>query len=701
MGVHSKTPAIKVGQPLNPKVEDEKHSRPSEAHPNIPAGAWTLAGFCLASYVITVVFAFGNAVFTQIQYLALSPAHTLTILRTLSEATTLLLTALIASATEKTFWLLVSRIDGISLPDFLALQLNTGIWGWLKHVFRRRFRARGWGSLRISLALAVPVLAVVLLSDVTIYLLFDQKSLYPISAGVGTFDASYAEAYGDITAIYMSSDTWRLLQLNQWSYPSIPVVSCKPSSSESDCGSSYFLHGGIWLVAPWPTKNTSFPTADGYVMNQVRGVQLDFQPLDSNFQFDPEHDCAIAGQNNLVIGLCFSQGSTPHVVNTKLTSCPYSALCLSDLTWVSSPGWVTSMAVYTRRANVNLARYNLTTLSIDSLSPATPVATSARDLLQLYNTTFQPRNEVGYSSNLVAIEFVNLLSTYLNTAQVGGNVTINQASGVFYNLLALPLLYFQPTYMSPWSAIDKYNTDGTAQGYPLDQGLYTTASFARPHYSLLVGRWSVWLYTLGTGLLLLLCLLVLGPATFFPSRYRREIRNTTSWPVLDVVAHCQPQSEADPAEQAEEPWDLVAAIRAVKSNMTTPGSKQNRELNTRKFRIVARAVNDRSGVDGAARRDVENQQVDELTGRYIFMPDANLEGQDGGEAEREREIPSHGAVEERQVEERKEDGPGQAPTGNDHDEPILEEDHHDHHDQQRQRSHENLEEPDEGRRETS
>src|SRR5271155_2832937 len=102
---------------------------PSKGISNVPKVGWLLIIASAAFYSITIAFAFGNSALTDIRYLSLSPARTLTILRVLSEATSISLTALIANVTERTLWLLVSQESGIGFADFLALHAGTQLLG--------------------------------------------------------------------------------------------------------------------------------------------------------------------------------------------------------------------------------------------------------------------------------------------------------------------------------------------------------------------------------------------------------------------------------------------------------------------------------------------------------------------------------------------------------------------------------------------
>jgi hypothetical protein len=102
------------------------------------------------------------------------------------------------------------------------------------------------------------------------------------------------------------------------------------------CAISYFIHGGMDRVEPWPFRNTSFPDADVFVLNDVRELQLEFHDLATVIKFDAVRDCLIISSNEWAIRVCLSQGSASHIVNAKLVYCPsvWKGHCLADNSWL-------------------------------------------------------------------------------------------------------------------------------------------------------------------------------------------------------------------------------------------------------------------------------------------------------------------------------------------------------------------------------
>ena len=271
-------------------------------------------------------------------------------------------------------------------------------------------------------------------------------------------------------------------------------------------------------------------------------MQLDFYPIASDSRFDGTTDCIVAGNRDAAVQFCVSNtnGTT---VNAKYVHCPLkfssNSSCLTNTAWQSSTGWTTSMTAHRRTADVRFSRYNYSTVSIDNLSPGIAVQIPASSLLQVFNTTFSG-NALGFSSNTPGQQFIFYLSNYLTfaTASTSGNL---EASTYLRNLLALPLYYFQPTYLSNASfAITESNLDEPNPAVPRD--LYTTAAFADPSYRVLVARWSVWVYTIWGAVTIAFCLgvLVLGslPQT------AGKAPESTLWPVVDFVTSCELAEES-------------------------------------------------------------------------------------------------------------------------------------------------------------
>jgi hypothetical protein len=96
-----------------------------------------------------------------------------------------------------------------------------------------------------------------------------------------------------------------------------------------------------------------------------------------------------------------------------------------------------------------------------------------------------------------------------------------------------------------------------------------------------VARWSLWIYTIGLGLILCLCLVPVCVTTFGVS-LRRRVPQTTAWPVLDTDANYSIANGSD-----EEDVALVKTFRIVKC-MLIDSHAENQTVGTSELRIRIR-----------------------------------------------------------------------------------------------------------------
>ncbi|KIW69157.1 hypothetical protein PV04_05050 [Phialophora macrospora] len=503
------------------------------------APAWGSACLAIGIYIPTVCYAFGSTGLRHLSFTALNPSNTLLVLRALSELTSLSLVLLIHLSTERALWLLIAQNGGTRLSSFLALCPGSGPWGWIKLLYINAGGARRLSWLKLVVVVVPPAMGIVLLSNVDVRLFFDDHANFPVSAGIGVFNASWAFVYAPVAATLMASDYSALLQTSAVSW-SVPVVDlgrseCDVSNffSNNTCGWGYFLHGGSQLITPWPTLNTTRPDAPIYTIHSIRGLQLDFTYLGPDASFQGEHDCIVLGRDNDAMQICLSQAG-PNAVNAKFVVCPLTvadSACLDDTSWFSAPGWTITMRAYARHATVHLSRANLSAVAVSDFSTPTAYSLSAADMLSVYNTTLGVRSTL--ASQSPAEQFVSMLSNNLMFTAVSAP-TAAQATLKLYNLLAIPLYYFQPTYISPYSNVP--SPDRVLEGLPPEQGLYVTASLSTMYYGLAIATWSVCLYTAVMGTLLLCCLVLVTVGSL--PKTANGIPNTSAWSFVDFVAEC-------------------------------------------------------------------------------------------------------------------------------------------------------------------
>jgi hypothetical protein len=550
-------------EPTVTKYEPKTSSSPFRQ--SVPG--WILAGAAIAAYCLTVCYAFGTTSLRYLSFTALNPSITLAVLRTLSEVTSLCLGMLIGLCTERALWMLVARRNGAVLSTFLALHPGSGVWAWIHLILRNARGGRSLSWLKMLLSILPPAMGVALLSQVDIGLSFADHANFPVAAGIGNFNATYALDFAQIAPIYMASDFSALLQAKDvsWSTPVIDSANsnCTVSDvfSSNACGSGYFLHGGLKPVTPWPTKNTAMPSAPVYTLHSVRGLQLDFTDQKSGARFQNDRDCMVFGTENGAIQICISQ-YTRNAVNAKYVHCPSSlqGSCLKNTSWQSFSGWTATMTSYVRRATVHYSRANLSTISVSPLSSPAEYPLSATEMLSVYNTTLAARSGLG-SLSAAAEQFVYFVSSYLTLAETS-SPTAAQAGLNLHNLLAMPLYYFQPTYMSPFTIVP--SPDRMLDRLPQDQGLYITASLSTTSYGLSVAPWSVWLYIAVMGMILISCLFLLTLSSM--PKGAAGIPDTTAWSFVDLAAECN-IAEGVPAvnEADNEDRDIQSSMQRVKA----------------------------------------------------------------------------------------------------------------------------------------
>ena len=156
--------------------------------------------------------------------------------------------------------------------------------------------------------------------DVTTQTIFRSQNFFPVAAGIGSFNSSFAEEYSSIAGIYFATDFTNFLSDSKRVAVVAPLTrsnaSCTTIRNEKatpSCGSSYFVSGGLDLISPWPQKNNDLPEAGFYTVHDLLGYQLDYSQLESDAKFDGVADCRVYGNRAAAIQICLS-----NTINNRL-----------------------------------------------------------------------------------------------------------------------------------------------------------------------------------------------------------------------------------------------------------------------------------------------------------------------------------------------------------------------------------------------
>lgn len=133
--------------------------------------AWISTILALSFFSLTISYATERSRFSHLRFVHSSRSNTILVLRVLSEAAGVFLAGTIHSTFEVVQWVLISRPNGIRLPQFLALQSSTGPLGLMILAAGRGLPASQWpmnarimALLRLIAELTIPVLGILVMS---------------------------------------------------------------------------------------------------------------------------------------------------------------------------------------------------------------------------------------------------------------------------------------------------------------------------------------------------------------------------------------------------------------------------------------------------------------------------------------------------------------------------------------------------------
>jgi hypothetical protein len=147
--------------------------------------AWSSTILATAFFLMTVAYATRSAHSSNVSFVHASQSNTILVLRILSEAHGIFLAGSVYSTFEVVQWVLISRPEGIRLPQFLALQSSTGPLGLLTIVFGQGLPMGEWtmaprltSLLRMVAQAVVPLTGVLIMSkDCSREILYAQTKL--------------------------------------------------------------------------------------------------------------------------------------------------------------------------------------------------------------------------------------------------------------------------------------------------------------------------------------------------------------------------------------------------------------------------------------------------------------------------------------------------------------------------------------------
>jgi hypothetical protein len=287
--------------------------------------SWVMISATLLWLTFTVFFAYNATLGIPLfDKLVFAPTTTITVLNILSHVTVVLLQFVTSDVFEAVRWALASSQKGISSFAFLALSRATspmGVLYLIQHnspdnsdnrvITGHRF----WSAKRYStflvysnsrlvfIALEASI-GTALLYHVSFRTYWHQVYEFKVDvAGLSPLNTSLAAGFQFffwVPFLGVLEDTT--------SVASIPPLWC--SGIEANC-SAYFFSGGLRGVSPNPYALQDHPEADGFVVHDSPGYQMEFASLEqASFS---SSDCQLYGYHTAAILICFAQSGNGHV----------------------------------------------------------------------------------------------------------------------------------------------------------------------------------------------------------------------------------------------------------------------------------------------------------------------------------------------------------------------------------------------------
>lgn len=249
-------------------------------------GWWTLCLLLLALIMVILAGFYSTGSATALmkdKFFTTSSANAILILRILTEACALIMAALVVVVVEDLQWALASRPEGVSLLHFVGMDSGTGVWGLLRLLATADWKQKYSSLFRLMVICTIPLPGIILMGDIAIELVFFPQETYPISAGIGEFNASY------ISHIDSVSSTALLVQMGTPAWSDRDSFSMDPlgrgeglctksatNPSWTPCAESHLLTGGIVSISPQQDDLSKFPDSTAYVVPKTRVLHLEY-----------------------------------------------------------------------------------------------------------------------------------------------------------------------------------------------------------------------------------------------------------------------------------------------------------------------------------------------------------------------------------------------------------------------------------------
>lgn len=297
-------------------------------------GWWTLCLLLLALTMVILAGFYSTGSATALmrdKFFTTSSANAILILRVLTEACAIIMAALVVVVVEDLQWALASRPEGVSLLHFVGMDSGTGVWGLMRLLATADWKQKYSSLFRLMVICTIPLPGIILMGDIAIELIFFPQETYPVSAGIGIFNASYISHIDSVSStallVQMGTPAWS----DRDSFSMDPLGRgeglCTVSSTDrswTPCAESHLLTGGIVSISPQKDDLTQFPDSTAYVVPKTRVLHLEYGTVHDTQGLYDNGNCYLIGTAAAASYWCAAVGSDKELLFGEHTW-PHSA----------------------------------------------------------------------------------------------------------------------------------------------------------------------------------------------------------------------------------------------------------------------------------------------------------------------------------------------------------------------------------------
>ncbi|KAH8886667.1 hypothetical protein GQ53DRAFT_827974 [Thozetella sp. PMI_491] len=531
-------------------------------------------------------------------------SKTIFVLSIMSGANGIFLATTVAGVFERLRWLLLAQPGGTTFLRTLSLDPGTGMVGLLRLGFGWSLpllsTTRASSVIRMASLALTPILGVLIMSNVNTKMHFSRSAAaQPVLGwGMKPFNASLAAYMGIVSNQLVNG-----LVLENTAYaiditdPADLTIACGSgplNPIDTRCRRTYVLPGGIDNAVR--QLNSTAPLSDYLLAENQQCLVLDFVEGEPSWIFE-DNECGTYGFPFSAFTMCL-RNETESSLQSRILGCPPDVStksgCLSNTTWNRDLGWQVTLNLSFVNASVAYSRRNGSILSYQPTGPPEPAKAPGRDMIDGLHAAFGNFTD-GLESLIPMLsqpEKLLLFPLYAYPVYIWGFLQgakslassdpefVARGHDTLASILSLIMYFGQPSVYAQAMMTTSLTQQSSAANASEIQALSAELAITTPpdvpiytadlQYRIVVGRATLIVYVVLSGLTLSICLFLLMHTAMMPGTSR--VPSTTSYPTWNTAVHCEFKAEDSATEMrclgSLPNREMIQAARTLRVGLT-------------------------------------------------------------------------------------------------------------------------------------